>query len=102
MYADLECYDDAGYATLTAGTLFGRILGSFNTGYGDGALYFAGLSSAGAIPWFMSMPTSLETVSCLPIFGIAGDTIYWTFTDFYGLGNALAPRVACNCIVGTN
>lgn len=102
MAADLECYDEGGVATLTASTLFGRTLGTFNTGTSNGALYFAGLTSAGAQPWMMSMPVSSEFVSCLPTFSIANDVVSWTFTDFYGPGGALAVRHGCSCIVGTD
>lgn len=102
MAADFECYDDNGFATLTASTLFGRTLGTFDTGTANGALYFAGLTSAGAQPWMMSMPRSSAFVSCLPIFTISGDVVSWTFTDFYGQNNVLAPRISCACIVGTD
>lgn len=102
MPADLECYDENGYATLTAGTLFGRTLGTFNTGTANGSLYFAGLTSAGAQPWMISMPLNSDFVSCSPIFTIANDVVSWTFTDFYGPGGVLATRVNCSCIVGTD
>ena len=103
MAADLECYDEEGYATLTAGTLFGRTLGTFNTGTANGSLYFAGLTSGGAEPWLMSSGTTLGgVVACMPVFTIANDTVSWTFTDFWAPGNQTAPRIACQCIIGTN
>lgn len=100
MAADLECYDEGGYATLTASTLFGRVLGSFYTGTNDGALYFAGLTSAGAEPWVLTQPSDVQEVACLPTFTMSGDVLSWTFTDFAVLqGNA--PRVPVSGIVGT-
>lgn len=101
--ADLECYDENGFVTLTAATLFGRTLASFNTGTSNGSLYVAGLTSGGAEWWFMDSPTGSDSlVSCLPEFSIANDVISWTFTDFYGPGGAYAPRYSCNVLVGIN
>lgn len=99
MAADLECYDDAGYATLTASTLFGRTLGTFTTGTANGSLYFAGLTSLGLQGWLITAPTTSAEVCCLPTFTMANDVLSWTFTDFAVLtGNA--PRVGVSGIVG--
>jgi hypothetical protein len=102
MAADLECYDENGYATLTASTLFGRVLGTFNTGTTNGSLYFAGLTSAGAQPWHMSFSLGSAQVSCYPQFTIANDVISWTFTDFWAPGNSLATRINTSVMVGTD
>ena len=99
--ADLECYDENGFATLTAATLFGRVLGTGSTGTTDGSAYFAGLTSSGAEYWFMTSIVAEANIRCLPRFTIANDTISWTFTDiFVGTGNA--PRVGTTFIVGTD
>lgn len=102
MAVDLECYDENGFATLTASTLFGRTLGTFTTGTVNGSRAYPGLTTGGAVPWLFSMPVSSAFVSCLPIFTIANDTVSWTFTDFYGPDGVLAPRHGCSCIVGTD
>lgn len=99
--ANLECYDENGQVTLTAATLFGRVLGSFSTGTVDGSLYFPGLTSGGAEYWYMSSPVGSENIRCTPRFTIANDTISWTFTDI-GVGNSKAPRVGLSVIVGTD
>lgn len=102
MAADLECFDENGYATLTAGTLFGRVLGTFSTGTSNGSRYFPGLTTGGAEPWSMSMPQNNVLVACLPVYTIANDTISWTFTDFAGPNGQLAQRFSATCIVGTD
>lgn len=102
--ADLECYDEGGFVTLTAGTLFGRVLGSVNTGTTNGSAYFAGLTSSGAEPWYMSgPPTSQIKLVCLPRFTIANDTISWVFIDFITTdAQTNAPRAGCTVVVGTD
>lgn len=102
MAADLECFDEDGYATLTAGTLFGRTLGTFVTGTQNGSRYFAGLTSGGAEPWLMSMPQNNVLSACLPVITIANDSVSWVFNDFAGPNGQLAQRFSCTCIVGTN
>ena len=100
--ADLECYDEAGNVTLTAATLFGRVMGTFATGTADGSRYFAGLTSAGADAWFMSAPPSGVQICVLPIFTIANDNISWRFVDFTNEQGVPAPRQSVNVIVGTS
>lgn len=99
--ADLECYDENGYATLTASTLFGRVLGSGGTGTQNGSAYFPGLTTGGAEPWFMTSIVAEVNIRCLPRFTLANDTLSWTFTDI-NVGNGNAPRVASSFIVGTD
>lgn len=97
--ADLECYDENGFATMTAATLFGRVLGTFDTGTVDGSRYFAGLTSGGAEYWYMSSPSTSAYIRCTPRFTIANDTISWTFVDFK-IGNNNVAREGLSVIVG--
>lgn len=99
--ADLEVYDENGFATLTAATLFGRVLGSGATGTQDGSAYFPGLTTGGAEAWYMTSIVAEANIRCLPRFTLANDTLSWAFTDIY-VGNGNAPRVATSFIVGTD
>lgn len=99
---DLECYDENGFVTLTAATLFGRVLGTFDTGTQPGSRYYAGLTSLGLQAWYMTSPRVDMRDGSLPQFTIANDTISWTFPP---LTNAQgAPFVSINTfvIVGTD
>jgi hypothetical protein len=103
--ADLECYDENGNVTLTAATLFGRVLGSLSTGTANGSAYFPGLTTSGAEHWYMSSISGLpgNNLVCIPRISIANDTVTWTFVDYAISSNGnLAPRVSSNIILGTD
>lgn len=100
--ADLECYDENGFATLTAGTLFGRILRTFDTGKANGSLYIAGLTSSGATPWYMTSPREDNQVASLPEFTIANDTISWVFPPLETAEGVPLVTANTTVIVGTD
>lgn len=103
--ADLECYDENGNVTMSAGTLFGRVLASISTGTANGSVYVAGLTSSGAEHWYMAnVPGAAgNNLVCIPYISIANDTVTWKFVDYTLSSNGnLAPRVSSYIIVGTD
>jgi len=99
--ADLECYDENGFVTLTAATLFGRVMATVATGTANGSLYVPGLTTSGADYWYMTSIVSAPNINCLPRISIANDTISWQFVDF-SMGPNNAPRLGCTIIAGTD
>lgn len=81
MAEGLTVWDDQGRILIDAGTLFGRILGSFNTGVVNGSVSNPKLLE-GTPFYYATIGYNTGFLCVVPQIVISGSNISWTFTDY--------------------